>query len=506
MIKDDKLIEVYNRARESVNSIVGTTPEDYKLLMFVDPSLYDSVILQTQRAGTPKAVISSNELQVLQGLKEKKHVASGIDLIYGSRKPKIFMPTNRMDNDPDGKIMEAKLVHAFAKVLISEHTKSKFPDTLQQLFKYDAIISDLFTNNVFEFVNERSAPWIWQYFQDFTASIRLLSLYNEDDFYVPPNTIRSASIFYNYLLEIKDITKKRSKAVNKAPLFDLIVNGFADIVLNEHLRSFDDKVRERIEARLKANLGQPLGTIGNRFLREHGENVGDIFENARELRNDYELIKIWNRGDTKKELEIVRENLNKQSIIWHRSRSSYWSDLWPLRANKFDKIANTYVGKIQRRKYQQFSELLEDSALVTTHGRVVLKDREVAVLGIQEDTIGQEQLLILRNHLQARKDTFVTPLPGLPDVIVFKKFAGMHVASYLGVADKTTDRRYPSSPYDLPLIVRAVQVTKRKGAYKSDERDEDGKIDTANYEHLQKLTEPQHRAIRYLIRQGEISQ
>ena len=150
--------------------------------------------------------------------------------------------------------------------------------------------------------------------------------------------------------------------------------------------------------------------------------------------------------------------------------------------------------------------MLDDSPLVTEHGRVQLKDREVAVLSIQEDTIGQEQLLILRNHLEARKDTFSTPLPGLPDIIVFKKYAGMHVASYLGVADKEAQRKYPKSPYDLPLVVRAVQVRRGQNAYTSDEREDSGKIETANYENVSRLTQPQHQAIRYLIRQGEILQ
>lgn len=503
MINDKKLIEIYHRARDSIQEITGATPENYKLLFFIDPSLYDSVLLQTRNAGSPKGIISSNELTVLQGLKDDNYIPSGIDLFFGSRDPKVFMPNPRIENKLDEKVLEAKLVHAFAKSLITEQTKSKFPDTLKRLYRYDAIISDLFTNNVFEFVKERSAPWVWQYFQDFTATIRLLGLYDLDDFYVPPNTIREASIFYNYLLEIKGITKKRSQEVVKAPLFDLILNGFGESVLEKHLEKYDSKVKEALFPRLKGNMGQPLGIIGKRFIEEHGEEIPDTFENIRTLKNDYDLLKIWSRGDTKKELDLVRDKLSERSIFFHNSKNSYWSDLWPLRANVFDKVANTYVGKLQRRKYQLFSDLLTDSPLVSDHGRVVLKDREVAILGIQEDTVGQEQLLVLRNHLQAKKDTFATPLPGLPDVIVFKKFAGMHVASYLGVADQHAQKKYPSSPYDLPLIVRAVQVTRRKDAYKSDERDEDGKIDSANYENLKQLTEPQHRAIRYLIRQGE---
>ncbi len=500
---DKNLIEAYKDARKIIEGITGSVPEQYKLFFFVDPSLYDSVLLQTLNAGSPKATISSNELSILQALKEDSLSPNGIDLFYAARNPKIFLPDEHINGKLGKELMKARLIHAFAKALIVENTQSRFPDNLQNLYRNDAIISELFSNNVYEFIMERNAPWVWQYFQDFTASLRLLSLYEMDHFYVPPNTIRGASIFYNYLLEIKDITKERAKYVRKAPLFDLILNGFAEYILNQYINTLDKSVKDYIVPRLKGNLGSPLGVIGERFILEYGEKPDEIFSNSIKLKNDFELVKVWNRAKTKEELEIIRDNLSNRAVLWHKAKNSYWSDLWPLRANAFDKIANSYVGKLQRRKYQYFSELLNDSPTVTYHGYVELKDREVVVFGIQEDTIGQEQLLILRNHLQAIKDDKFTPLPGLPNVIVFRKFSGMHVASYLGIADEK-NRRYPRSPYDLPVVVRAIQVTRRKGAYKSEVREDDeGKIDLANYEHLSKLTEPQHRAIRYLIRQGE---
>ena len=90
---DQKIITAYNNARNYLESKFGEVPEDYMVLYFLDPSVYQSVILQTQSAGTPRAIISSNELQVLQHLKEEDFVASGIDLMYASRKPKIFFPS-----------------------------------------------------------------------------------------------------------------------------------------------------------------------------------------------------------------------------------------------------------------------------------------------------------------------------------------------------------------------------------------------------------------------------
>lgn len=502
---DEQFLEAHDNAVARVEDLLGRAPEDYKVLMFVDPTLFDSVLIQTERAGTPKAVISSNDLYILQQMKEEGFVPRGKDLFFGSRSPRFFYPQEILDHPGGQKIVEAKLIHSLSRAVLVEDTISRFPDTLKKLYRHDAVIYDLFANNVYEFVMERGAQWVWQYFQDFTAVIRLLSLYDLDDFYVPPNTIRSASIFYNYLLEIKEIIKKRSEQVLSSPLYDLVLHGYGDLVLNQHLQDFDDDVRDAMIPHLKANLGQPLGVIGNRFLSHHGESFEEITEEALKLRNDQELTGIWTRGETKDHMEELREELMNKSMVWHSAQDSYWSDLWPMRGSQFDSTRK-YVGKIQRRGYKSFAELQEDSPLVTSHGRIQLKDREVAVLGIQEDTVGQEQLIILRNHLQARKDTFSTPLPGLPDTIVFKKFSGMHVASYLGIVDKKRTRSYPRSPYDLPVVVRALQVTSDKDAYQSSERDDEGKIDEANYEELHSLTEPQYRAIRYLIRQRDVSQ
>lgn len=498
---DEKFLNAYENANLEVENLIGRRPNDYKILMFIDPDLYKSVLLQTEATGSPKAVISSNELYVLQEMKNLDYVPVGKDLFFGSRSPRIFLPAN-ISKIKSSKVLEAKIFQTLVKAVLVEETKSSFPDKLMELYTKDTVIYNLFTNNVYEFVLERGASWVWQYFQDFTATLRLLSLYNLDDFYVPPNSIRSASIFYNYLLETKKIIKERSKAVLNAPLYDLILNGFGEYALREYLKKYDSSVMAKIKPELKSNLGQPLGAIGNVFLGEQGENFEEIFENTLGLKNDQELTSIWNREKTKSKMIELREQLMNESLIWHASNDSYWSDLWPIRGSSFDKI-DQYVGKIQRRGYKSFKGLQEENALVKSHGRVRLKDREVAVLSIQEDTVGQEQLVILRNHLEAKKDTFSTPLPGLPDTVVFRKFSGMHIASYLGVVDDKETKNYQKSPYDLPMIVRAVQVTSKKEAYGNQDFDEGNKIENVNYEDLKSLTEPQYRAIRYLIKQRD---
>ncbi len=495
----------YNRARKFLEEFLGYVPENYVINFFYDDTLFDSVLLQTMNAGTPNAVISSNEVTLLKEIIDQDYVPNGRELFFAGRKSRIYLPGSRASIPEDA--LTAKFVQLLAMSALCEKTVSELPDIGDKIFKYDAIIRELFNNNVYELVRERGSAWAWQYFQDFVASLRLLASYDLADYYVPPDTMRETSVFYNFLLEIKEITLKRAKTERKAPIWELVLHGFGTWVLREYLTSLDELTADKIKPHLKSNLGLAYGEIGAEFLRWNTELEGNegrsVFEIACSLPNDYELIKHWSRGETKTRLENLREKLSNEAVVWHRFKEGYWADLWPVRGINFDRIADL-VGKLQRRKYSRVSQLLLDKPTVEYHGRVILSDREVAVYSIQEDTVGQEQLIVLRNHLVAMKGEFATPLPGLPDVIVFKKYAGMHVASYLGVKNSFN---YPRSPYDLPIVTRAVQVTKKRGAYLSEEREETGKIELgADYSNIKNLSEPQRRAIQYLLRQLEVKQ
>ena len=116
--------------------------------------------------------------------------------------------------------------------------------------------------------------------------------------------------------------------------------------------------------------------------------------------------------------------------------------------------------------------------------------------------IGIDQLVILHNHMSLYRDDFKTILPAFADVIVFKKVGGTPVATLCAV-HKT--KYQPQSPYNLPVITRAVQVTKRKDAYKFDldeEKEEHFEVRNIDYAYLRKLTQPQRGAINYLIKEG----
>ena len=503
-MRKEKAIKAYKKAQTIVKELIGYSPKNYSIAFFLDESIYESVLLQSHYAGSPNSILSSNEVTILKELDDEKLIPKGVDLFFPSKPGKSYMPASRIDLNES--VLIAKFVYLLAMSALAERSQSYYPKYLQEIFKLDRIIKNLFSNNVFELIKERNAVWAWQYFQDFSATLRLLARYQLADFYVPPGTIKTKSVFYNFLVEIRNITKKRAEIERKTPLFDFTIYGFGNLILNKYLDSLQEKQKEKLLPSLKDNLGQAFGEIGASFLKWHQEleeNEGkEILEIASALTDDYQLVKKWNRGETKKRLEILREKLSESASIWHSYKEGYWADLWPVRGIAFDR-ASTIIGKMQRRKFTKALDLLEDKPTVKSHGRVIMPKREVAIFSVDEDTIGQEQILIFRNHLSANKGEFLTPLPGLPDVIIFKKYSGMHIASYVGINES---EGYPRSPYDLKPITRSVQVTKAKNAYTSVERDEGGRLDSEiDYSNLKRLTEHQRRAINYLLRQKEVS-
>ena len=116
--------------------------------------------------------------------------------------------------------------------------------------------------------------------------------------------------------------------------------------------------------------------------------------------------------------------------------------------------------------------------------------------------MGLDQLVILHNHMALYREDFATILPAFADIIAFKKIRGMHVATLFAV--HKISRKQPISPYNLPIVTRAVQVTKRKDAYKTelDEEKEKMEVERVDYTHLKKLSQPQRNAISYLIKEG----
>ena len=497
-----KIVNAYKKARRIIEDLVGITPENYLISLFIDDSLFENTLLQTIYAGTPKSILSSNDLSLIKTMRDGKISPLGIDLFVGGKRSHGYFPGSRQDL-PD-EVLVAKFVQFLGLSVLCENTQSKYPDALEKMFRYDTIIHELFINNVYELVKERKAPWAWQYFQDFIATLRLLTRYDLVDFYIPPISLRESSIFYNFLLEIKEITKKRAEVERKAPLWDFTLYGFGHYILKTYLQTLPKQKQGYLTSLLKGNFWRSYGEIGADFIAWNTEldKFHEIppFEIVKTFSNDYELLKSWNRSTTKKRMNTLREKLNQQAIFWHNYKEAYWSDLWPIRSNAFDKATNL-VGKIQRSKFSKIVDLLNDKPITLYHGNVVVNGNQVAVFTINEDTVGLEQLLIIRNHLIAQKNEFATLLPGLPNIITFKKYAGMHIATYVG---SHKFYGYPRSPYDIPLITRAIQVNKKGRTYMSQESEKNRssrkKID---YSTLKNLTEPQYQAIRYLVKQKE---
>ena len=60
MLKSElkEIVHVYNLAREDFRNLVGDTPENYRVLLFINPDLHVSVNRAIELTGTPQAILT----------------------------------------------------------------------------------------------------------------------------------------------------------------------------------------------------------------------------------------------------------------------------------------------------------------------------------------------------------------------------------------------------------------------------------------------------------------
>ena len=520
MLKEElaDIIVIYQNARDDFKTLVGETPENYRVLIFLNPEMHVSVNRVLEVTGTPQAILTSEQITNLKSARLSDFLPTGKETVYNSLPTLIYLSVPSYDLNKEQEFtLRVMFIHAFAHALMNEKTESNSPKILAQLYQLDVILKELMSNNVFQLnkVSRDKHVWAWQYFQDLIGVIRLFTEVGVEDFYTPPETARKYTLFNNFSIEAINLIGERAKIARKKHLHDIIDEGFAHYIQQKtitHLLSKDEyKLPTRHDDKslvfpkeLKAFLAPPIGVfsqaIMNKLLAKYKDEK-EMFSKVFSYKTDLDLLEEFT-WDEIKDLLAVNKNAHSEYIVdhWHTSRSR-WSDIWSVYAYGWRNIEE-YISKIYRRKYSTFGQLLDDNPSISSKGYVKVDDKKVYVFEANDYGIGIDQLVILHNHMSLYRDDFKTILPAFADVIVFKKVGGIHVATLFAVHKV----KYKSlSPYNLPVITRAVQVTKRKDAYKFDldeEKEEKFEIRTIDYTHLRKLTQPQRGAISYLIKEG----
>ncbi|MCG3215395.1 MAG: hypothetical protein KAS63_01685, partial [Candidatus Heimdallarchaeota archaeon] len=180
-----EVIGVYHKARDDIKTLVGSTPENYRILIFVNPEMHVSVNRVVEMTGTPQAILTSEQITNLKSARISDFLPTGKETVYNSLPTLIYLsvPSYELSKEQEF-TLRVMLVHALAHALMNEKTESNSARTLSQLYQLDVILKELMTNNVFKLnrTSNNQHVWAWQYFQDLIGIIRLFSESGVEDF------------------------------------------------------------------------------------------------------------------------------------------------------------------------------------------------------------------------------------------------------------------------------------------------------------------------------------
>jgi len=512
MLKSEltEIVDIYLKARDDFSKLVGECPENYKVLVFINPVLHVSLNRVLETAGTPQAILSAEYINHLKSARYSDFLPIGRETLFDSFPTLIYLSVPSYElTEEQSFALRVMLVHAFAHAYLNEKTRSNSPKILAKLYQIDVILKELMANNVYKLTRDeyrKSHAWAWQYYQDLIAVIRLFTECGIEDFYTPVEEARKYTLFNNFIIEAISLLKERAKLAKKKNLLELVTEGFAFYVQQKELEYLKNIEAYNIDAypkELKPYMAPPIGKFSfdlvNKVVKNYS-NEKEFFDKIFTYYSDLELLKelSW---DEIKELLSTSKNSHSESVVetWHTSKSR-WTDVWSVYAYGW-RIIEEYVRKVYRRNYINFGQLLSDKPKVLSKGYVKVGPRKVYVFEINDHGVGLDQLVILHNHMALYRDEFSTILPAFADIIAFKKIGGLHIATLFAV-DRTN--RTPLSPYNLAVITRAVHVSRRKDAYRSELDEEKTRklVSQIDYSYLKKLTQPQRMAIEYLIKEG----
>ena len=79
-----RVVEIYKQARKDFEEFVGDTPEDYKVLLFIDPELHTSLYQVMELGGSPFAVLSQEQIENLRKARNRNYLPDECISIFPS--------------------------------------------------------------------------------------------------------------------------------------------------------------------------------------------------------------------------------------------------------------------------------------------------------------------------------------------------------------------------------------------------------------------------------------
>ncbi|MBN1329700.1 MAG: hypothetical protein JXA54_09530 [Candidatus Heimdallarchaeota archaeon] len=517
-----RVVEIYKQARKDFEEFVGECPEDYKVLVFVDPELHASLYQVMELGGSPHAVLSQEMIETLRKSRTKNYLADECISVFPSKPTMIYMslPFELKETPERDFTLRLMFIHAFAHAYFADKSVSNDSSIQTQIYRMDLIIKELIMNNAHGLKDSRHITWGLPYFQDMVAVIRTLSTFGVQEFYVPPESSRKVSLFQNFMLEIINFLNKRADLIKKKNLTGIISEAFANYI---HF-SIGEKILEKGEypfsslpKLLKPIYGPPINRLSYELIMNAFEEIKDnpkeILKAILEMHSDLDLVnKIGAGSDVRKIIKDLRETTQSTNVYWHADSSGYWRKTWNIYENIWDQL-DDYIKFLNKNQCVNVGEWLQGSKAFQYYGYVTVDFKPIYIFEIDDESISIEQLLILHNHSLLYRENFVMPTPGFPDIIMFKKLDRMVVGTLLTVGALDEN---PISPWDIPIYTRAIDVSKELldfvASQKTDQVDDEetGRVSDAlygssgvkknvDYTHLQKISQSKLASVRVLI-------
>ncbi len=515
-----RLVEIYNQARKDFEDFVGEVPEDYKVLVFIDPELHSSLYQIMELGGSPHAVLSQEMIESLRKSRSRDFLPDECISIFPSKPTMIYMslPFELEDNPERDFTLRVMLIHAFAHAYFADKSASNDSETRTEIYRMDMIIKELIMNNAYGLKEDKQITWGLPYFQDMVAVIRLLSTFGVQEFYIPPESSRKVTLFQNFLLEIISYINKRSDLLKKKNLTGFLTEAFANYI---H-KNIAEKILEKgeypfstIPKLLKPLYGPPVNNLSRKLLEMGFEEIIDqpkeVIKQALEMQSDLDLINKAGGGpEVRKILKELRENLQSRNVYWHSDTSGYWRKTWNIYENIWDQL-DDYIKYINKNQCINVGLWFAGSSAFQFYGYVKVDAKPIYVFEIDDESISLEQLLILHNHSLLYREDFKMPTPGFPDIIMFKKMDRMVVGTLLSVGKLDEN---PLSPWDIPIYTRAIDISKELLDFikkqETEDEEDTGRTSEAiygtaktrkkvDYSHLKKMSQSKLASVRVLI-------
>lgn len=517
-----RVVEIYKQARKDFEEFVGDTPEEYKVLVFIDPELHSSLYQVMELGGSPHAVLSQEMIENLRKSRGRNYLADECISVFPSKPTMIYLSLPfELEGSPERDFaLRVMFIHAFAHAYFAEKSATNDSEMLTQIYRMDLIIKELMMNNAYGLKEDRQIGWGLPYFQDMVAVIRLLSTFGVQDFYLPPESSRKTSLFQNFLLEIITFLNKRADAVKKKNITGILSEAFANYVHTEIATKILEKGEYKFNTLprlLKPIYGPPMNQFSLELLKrafeDKLEQPREIIQEVLEMKGDLDLLnKVGGGPEARKIIKDVRDRTQSTNVYWHADSTGYWRKTWNIYEGEWDQI-DDYIKFVHRFQVVNVGQWLESSKAFQFYGYVKVDSKPIYVFEIDDESINLEQLLILHNHSLLYRQNFKMPTPGFPDIIMFKKLDRMVVGTLLSVGSLDDN---PISPWDIPIYTRAIDISKelldfvktqKEAQAKEEETDVSKGVlygtskirKEVDYSHLNKMSQSKLASVRVLI-------